>query len=116
MADNIVSLASLYFEPLWVFYRGDQIINRLTGFSGQRIAVGEEGSGTRAVALTLLEDNRFDAASAGRTHGHHTSSAMLSLKKLHFLASDNDIALLITEVVPDIRSRLEQNKYHKSST
>jgi TRAP-type uncharacterized transport system substrate-binding protein len=32
---KIVSLASLYFEPLWVFYRGDQVINRLTGFWGE---------------------------------------------------------------------------------
>ena len=62
-SDSIVSLASLYFEPLWVFYRGDQIINRLTGFSQKRMSIGAEGSGTRAVALTLLEDNHLDAAS-----------------------------------------------------
>jgi TRAP-type uncharacterized transport system substrate-binding protein len=63
-SDKIVSLASLYFEPLWVFYRGDQAISRLSGFSQQRLSVGAEGSGTRAVALTLLGDNRFDATSA----------------------------------------------------
>ena len=62
-SDSIVSLASLYFEPLWVFYRGDQIINRLTGFSQKRMSIGAEGSGTRAVALTLLKDNHLDAAS-----------------------------------------------------
>jgi len=60
---GIVSLASLYFEPLWVFYRGDQVINRLTGFAQKRLSVGEEGSGTRAVALTLLGDNQFDVTS-----------------------------------------------------
>ncbi len=62
-SDRIVSLASLYFEPLWVFYRSDQVINRLTGFSQKRLSVGEEGSGTRAVALTLLGDNQFDVTS-----------------------------------------------------
>ena len=61
-SDSIVSLASLYFEPLWVFYRGNQIVNRLTGFSQKRMSIGAEGSGTRAVALTLLEDNHLDAA------------------------------------------------------
>ena len=61
-SDSIVSLASLYFEPLWVFYRGDQVINRLTGFSQKRLSIGAEGSGTRAVALTLLDDNHLDVA------------------------------------------------------
>ena len=63
---KIVSLASLYFEPLWVFYRGNQVISRLTGFWGKRLSVGEEGSGTRAVTLTLLGDNQFDATSGDR--------------------------------------------------
>jgi len=62
-SDTIVSLASLYFEPLWVFYRGDRVMNRLTGLSGKRLSAGEEGSGTRAVALTLLGDNQFDVTS-----------------------------------------------------
>ncbi|MEN8761230.1 MAG: TAXI family TRAP transporter solute-binding subunit [Thiogranum sp.] len=60
---GIVSLASLYFEPLWVFYRADQAIDRLTGFAQKRLSVGAEGSGTRAVALTLLGDYQFDLTS-----------------------------------------------------
>lgn len=56
-ADELTSLASLYLEPIWVFYRGYRELDRLTQLSGQRIAVGVEGSGTRAVALALLEEN-----------------------------------------------------------
>ncbi|MGD2112308.1 MAG: TAXI family TRAP transporter solute-binding subunit [Gammaproteobacteria bacterium] len=52
----LVSLGSLYLEPLWVFYRGAEI-DRLTALAGLRIAIGEPGSGTRNVALTLLADN-----------------------------------------------------------
>jgi len=62
-AGRIVSLASLYFEPLWVFHRGDEHITQLTRFSHKRLSVGKEGSGTRAVALTLLRDNEFDVTS-----------------------------------------------------
>src|SRR3546814_16482749 len=51
------SLGSLYFEPIWIFVRGDVAPGRLTGLAGKRIAVGAAGSGTRAVALPLLEDN-----------------------------------------------------------
>lgn len=53
---NLVSLGSLYLEPLWVFYRGAGI-DRLTALADSKIAIGEPGSGTRSVALTLLADN-----------------------------------------------------------
>jgi TRAP transporter TAXI family solute receptor len=54
------SLASLYFEPLWVFHRGEVPARRLTDFRGKRIVVGQEGSGTRALALLLLKENGID--------------------------------------------------------
>jgi TRAP transporter TAXI family solute receptor len=57
---NIIALGSLYFEPLWVFYRHPKEAARLTDFQGKRLATGEEGSGTRAMALALLEDNHID--------------------------------------------------------
>ena len=59
-AANITALGSLYFEPLWVFYRGSEPLSRLSDLSGRRIAAGETGSGTRAIARTLLEDNKID--------------------------------------------------------
>ena len=61
-SESLVSLASLYYEPIWMFYRGDEIIDRLTALSGKRISAAEEGSGTRAVASTLLEANQLDTA------------------------------------------------------
>jgi hypothetical protein len=54
------SLASLYFEPLWVFQRAETPMNRLTDFQGKRVVVGQEGSGTRALALLLLKENGID--------------------------------------------------------
>ena len=53
----LTSLGSLYFEPIWVFVRGAAAPKRLTELKGRRIAVGPAGSGTRAVALPLLQDN-----------------------------------------------------------
>ncbi len=54
---DLFSLSSLYYEPLWVFYRGDDELTRLINLRGKRLAVGPEGSGTRFVALQLLKDN-----------------------------------------------------------
>ncbi len=57
------SLGSVSYEPVWVFYRSDQRIDKLHLLSGQRIAVGEEGSGIRGLALQLLEANGIAADS-----------------------------------------------------
>jgi TRAP transporter TAXI family solute receptor len=58
---NLVSLGSFYLEPLWVFHRGGAGIDRLTQLAGKRVAIGGEGSGTRALALELLEANGVTA-------------------------------------------------------
>ena len=47
---NLRSLGSIYYEPLWVFYRGAEIRD-FGGLQGKRIAIGPEASGTRALAL-----------------------------------------------------------------
>jgi len=54
---NLVSLGSLGYEPLLVFYRGTNALQRLSQLQGRRLAIGSEGSGTRALALTLLQTN-----------------------------------------------------------
>jgi TRAP transporter TAXI family solute receptor len=54
------SLASLYFEPVWLFVRADMPIARLADLRGRRVAIDGDGSGTRIVALQLLADNALD--------------------------------------------------------
>ncbi len=51
------SLASLYYEPLWIFHRSKTSAKGLIDFLGKRITVGQEGSGTRALAMLLLKEN-----------------------------------------------------------
>ena len=63
-SEELVSLGSFYLEPLWVFYRGQQTLDRLTQLKGKRIAVGPEGSGTRSLALELLQANGVRADNA----------------------------------------------------
>lgn len=52
---DLVSLGSVAYEPLWIFYRGPRELTLLNNLAGKRIAVGIEGSGTRALALQLLQ-------------------------------------------------------------
>jgi len=58
-ADNsqLMTLGSVFYEPIWVFHRVDVAAERLSDFTGMRIAVGLEGSGVRPVALDLLAAN-----------------------------------------------------------
>ncbi len=51
---GLLSLGSIYYEPLWIFYRAPAEISLLNAFKGKRLAIGAEGSGTRALALQLL--------------------------------------------------------------
>jgi len=55
-------MAALYREPLWVFYRGKPVTDDLGALAGQRIAVGAPGSGTEAIARTLLAGVGLSAA------------------------------------------------------
>jgi TRAP transporter TAXI family solute receptor len=56
-ADQLVMLASLYYEPLWVFYRGADTRTQLNALLGKRLAIGLPGSGTRALVEPLLAAN-----------------------------------------------------------
>jgi TRAP transporter TAXI family solute receptor len=56
---NLVSLAALYYEPLWVFYRGEREWTLLSELIDKRVAIGPEGSGTRALALALAAANKM---------------------------------------------------------
>ena len=55
--EKLVSLGSMFYQPLTVFYRGRRRISRLSQLEGERIAIGKQGSGTRLLALALLDGN-----------------------------------------------------------
>jgi TRAP transporter TAXI family solute receptor len=56
-ADGLVMLASLYYEPLWIFYRDPATLTQINQLDGKRIAIGVAGSGTRALVLQLFAAN-----------------------------------------------------------
>jgi TRAP transporter TAXI family solute receptor len=64
---HLESLASVAFEPIWVFYKPVDTKHRLSQLAelqGKRIAIGPDGSGTRVVAQRLLNLNGITAQSA----------------------------------------------------
>ena len=55
--DEVVSLGSVSYEPLCLFYRSDRHLDFLSQFSGKKLAVGGNGTGTQVLALELLAVN-----------------------------------------------------------
>lgn len=59
--DKLMSLGSISYVPVSVFYRGRKTIDRLSALDGKRVAIGLPGSGSRVLALTLLKANGIEA-------------------------------------------------------
>jgi TRAP-type uncharacterized transport system substrate-binding protein len=57
---GLVSLGSVFVQPVLVFYRGRELVERLTQLEGRRVAIGPEGSGTHALAMKFLDANGMD--------------------------------------------------------
>lgn len=100
---SIVSLGRLYLEPMWVFYRGEATVDRLVDLKGKRIIIGAEGSGTRTLALKLLEAN-------GITPDNTTLLPLSGAAAAEALATDAADAAFFTSAAsaPQIQALLRQ--------
>lgn len=58
--DKLVSLGSISYQPLFIFYRSGSNIELLSQLIGKRVAVGEVGSGTHTLSLALLAANGIE--------------------------------------------------------
>ena len=54
---DLRSLGSLYYEPLWIFYRYGLRVTNLFELEGKKIAIGAPGSGTNHLIRHLLKEN-----------------------------------------------------------
>lgn len=90
--EGLVSLGSVAYVPLAVFYHGPPV-TRLSQFEGERLAIGAEGSGTRELALALLKANGIEPG--GKTQllplsGDDAAHALVEGKiDVAFLAGDS---------------------------
>ncbi|MGP8153384.1 MAG: TAXI family TRAP transporter solute-binding subunit [Smithella sp.] len=56
---KLVSLGSIAYEPLFIFYRGTKPVELLSQFKGKKLAIGPDGSGTNYLAKDLLSMNEI---------------------------------------------------------
>ena len=109
-APGLMSLGTLYIQPIMVFYRGKGEIERLTELTGKTIAIGPDGSGTAVIATkmlaengmdkkdaTLLEldgDDAIDALKAGKVDAIFVTSEQVRGKKTRELMREPDVKLM----------------------
>jgi len=70
-ADALMSLGSLFYEPVWLFYRDESAqrllksdsLASLAQLTGWKFNIGARGSGAPNLARKMLEANRIDPAS-----------------------------------------------------
>jgi TRAP-type uncharacterized transport system substrate-binding protein len=58
-AGDLVSLGTIFYEPLWLFTRGETPLGSLPALKGRRLSIGVPGSGSYAVADALLRLNQM---------------------------------------------------------
>jgi TRAP-type uncharacterized transport system substrate-binding protein len=100
---SIVSLGSVFYQPLTIFYRSPKPIQRLSELAGKRIAIGVEGSGTRFLALALLKANEIEpsgATSLSDLEGDAARSALVGKQvDAIFLSGDSASATTTREML-----------------
>jgi hypothetical protein len=86
-ADALVSLGSLFYEPVWLFYREDSAqrqvkspslanVNQLAGW---KLNIGARGSGSANIVRKMLEANHVDAATMTLSRLEPTPAVMALL-------------------------------------
>lgn len=59
--EKLVSLGSLYYEPISIFYKKDLQLHRLNDFSGLKVSINVKGSGTHMLASQLFAINHVNS-------------------------------------------------------
>jgi len=91
--EPLVSLGSLFYEPLWVFYRSDlraAPLERLDQLAGLRVDLGTPGSGARNLVRKLLHANRVEPSSLAASELAPTEAV------IELLAGRLDAIVLVT--------------------
>jgi TRAP-type uncharacterized transport system substrate-binding protein len=103
------SLGSISYQPLLVFYRGSNL-TLLSELKGKRLAIGPTGSGTRSLALTLLQMNEIQAGDGTAFEDLEAEAASKALLvgdvDAVFLMGDSASPQLMRQLLLDPKIRL----------
>lgn len=111
---QLVSLGSLFYEPVWLFYRTDSAkrllkadaLTSLSQLPGWRLNVGAPGSGVPNLMATLIEANRIDPAALTLVRKTSTPAAVDliagEIDALAFASAPESLLVQMLLQTPDI--------------
>jgi TRAP transporter TAXI family solute receptor len=101
---QLKSLASTYYEPLWIFYKNENYtMDYIVELTSKKISIGKEGSGTFDLSSKILNDNKVDNTNSS-IFNHSTIEA-----KEKLLKGDIDAMFLVTSADSPIIKELLEN-------
>lgn len=79
---GLISLGSLFTEPIWIFYRDQHSVSQLADLSQLKINVGPDGTGVPRLFRQLLHENGIErtALNLGTLDNTHATIALLDGK------------------------------------
>lgn len=108
--DDIRMLVSLFYEPLWIFQRSDEAFDQVNQLANRRIAIGTQGSGTRALVSAVLAANGIAGAETPASAGDLTEE-LRALK-----ARDVDAVFVVSAVgAPALQAGLRDPSFRLMS-
>lgn len=100
---DLESLGSVFYQPLTIFYRSAKPLTRLSELQSTRVAIGPEGSGTRALALALLKANEIEPGGSTLLTADEGEGARTAMLKRQvdaiFLTGDSASGATIREML-----------------
>ncbi|MCG2586004.1 TAXI family TRAP transporter solute-binding subunit [Massilia sp. TS11] len=104
--EGLVSLGSLFVEPVWVFTQSKLKISNLAHLQGLRINVGPEGTGVPRLMRQILNLNNVDPASVqlGALDNSHAAAALINgeIDGMVFAAAPEDLMIQMLLRTPGI--------------
>jgi TRAP transporter TAXI family solute receptor len=101
---SLKAIASVNYEPLWIFYKNENYtMDYVIQLISKKISVGKEGSGTKDLALKILNDNGIDDQNS-QILSHSTQEA----KEL-LLKGEIDAMFVVTSANSNIVKELLDN-------
>jgi len=107
-AGSLLSLGSLYYQPVWIFCRCKTHTTHLSALKGKRVAIGYDGDGTHTLVSTLLNESGINARNTKlmAIGGEEAATALKQGKVDAALFVDVANSGIIHELVTDKRLHL----------
>lgn len=104
---GLISLGSLFYEPIWIFYRGNKEITSLAQFKAKTVNVGPDGMGVARLFKQILSVNGMEESDVHLSSLENTPATVALLDgKLDVLvfssASDSPLLQMLLQT-PGIR-------------